>query len=88
MIRGILYFRRPQDDVVAGASSGEQRARVLALVKAPRYARPPLRGVDSLDEGSAHASSRLALADDAQSRGPTCCGGRRTVQKDALSRDR
>ena len=37
------------------ASSDEQRGRVLALVKAPRYARPPLRGVDSLDEASAHA---------------------------------
>ena len=37
------------------ASSDEQRARVLALGEAPRYARPPPCGVDSLDEGSAHA---------------------------------
>ena len=37
------------------ASSGQQRARVLTGVKAPRSARPPLRGADGLDAGSAYA---------------------------------
>ena len=37
------------------APSDRQHARVLTAVKAPRYARPPLRGADGLDDGSAHA---------------------------------
>ena len=49
------------------ASSTEQRARVLTGVKAPRYARPPLRGADGLDAGSAHARPDWLLRDDAKS---------------------
>ena len=41
-IRGILEFRRRQDIVVLAASSDQQRARVLASVKARRSAPPPL----------------------------------------------
>ena len=52
------------------ASSSQQRARVLTDVKARRFAPPPLRGADGLDVGSAHGSSRLALADDAHSYTP------------------
>ena len=52
------------------ASSSQQRARVLTDVKARRFAPPPLRGADGLDAGSAHGSSRLALADDAHSYTP------------------
>ena len=37
------------------SSSDSQRARVLARVKARRYAPPPLRGAHGLDAGSAHA---------------------------------
>ena len=37
------------------ASSDRQRRRVLARVKARRYAPPPLRGAGNLDAGSAHA---------------------------------
>ena len=36
-------------------------------IKAPRYARPPLRGADGLDAGSAHARSDWLLRDDAKS---------------------
>ena len=43
------------------ASSGQQRERVLPAVKGPRYARPPLRGADALDAGSAHARSDWPL---------------------------
>ena len=46
--------------------------------------RPRFRGADGPDAGSAHARSRLALADDAHS---YCCG-RRPVQDDTLSGDR
>jgi len=41
-ICGILEFSRPQDVVVLAASSDQQRARVLASVKARRFAPPPL----------------------------------------------
>ena len=37
------------------ASSDRQRRRVLARVKARRYAPPPLRGAGNLDAGAAHA---------------------------------
>ena len=69
------------------ASSGHQRARVLAVVKAPRCARPPLRGADGLDDGSAHARPDWLLSVDAQSRSPRCCG-RRSVSLRRLSDER
>ena len=56
----------------AVASSDHQRARVLAVVKAPRYARPPLRGAHGLDDGSAHARPDWLLSVDAQSPTPRC----------------
>ena len=57
---------RPQDVVVAGASSDPQLRRVLAVVKARRSAPPPLRGALGLDDGSAHACPDWLLSDDAQ----------------------
>ena len=56
------------------ASSDHQRARVLAVVKAPRCTRPPLRGADGLDDGSAHARSDWLLSVDAQSQTPKMLG--------------
>ncbi len=68
------------------ASSSQQPARVLTGVKARRCAPPPLRGADGLDAGSAHGSSRLALADDAHSYAPymlwsPSCPGAFTFQR-------
>ena len=57
---------RPQDVVVAGASSDPQLRRVLAVVKARRSAPPPLRGALGLNDGSAHACPDWLLSDDAQ----------------------
>ena len=64
------------------ASSDHQGARVLAVVKAPRYARPPLRGADGLDDGSAHAHPDWLLSVDAKSRTPKMLGS--TICLDSL----
>ena len=73
-IRRILEFRRPQDVVVAPASSDEQRARVLTGVKALRFAPPPLRGASGPDAGSAHARPDWLLLTMPAHTTPTCCG--------------
>ena len=49
--------------------------------------RPPLRGADGLDAGSAHARPDWLLPTMLTYTPPTCCG-RRPVQNDALSGDR
>lgn len=57
-ISGILYFGRPQDDEVTRGIVRQRRARVLALVKVPRYVPPPLQGTEGLsDDSSAPVSS-------------------------------
>ena len=65
-IWSIRAWRRPQDVVVAGASSDRHSRRVLAAVKARRCAPPPLGGALGLDGDSADACPDRQLSDDAQ----------------------